>query len=113
YFDILMVILPCTKGKNPMKFTIFLLAVSLFWIGCNKRVELVNNPSTEFIQYLIRQGQHYCDNNSFRKVSVSEMKFIVRFDSTAIYQTISAENQYDINKLFGFSDNNKDHHSFS
>ena len=39
--------------------------------------------------------------------------FLARFDSTAIYQTQSIENQYDINKLYGFSDNNSDHHQYS
>ena len=41
------------------------------------------------------------------------MKFTVRFDSSAIYQTTDRENQYDINKLYGFSDNNMDHHQYS
>jgi hypothetical protein len=38
---------------------------------------------------------------------------MVKFDSSAIYQTIDPSNQYDINKLFGFSDNNGPHHVFS
>jgi hypothetical protein len=41
------------------------------------------------------------------------MNFVVRFDSSAIYETQLAENQYDINKLYGFSDNNTDHHQYS
>jgi hypothetical protein len=32
------------------------------------------------------------------------MKFVARFDSSAIYQTIDPVNQYDINKLYGFSE---------
>ena len=37
----------------------------------------------------------------------------MRFDSTAIYQTLWPENQYDINKLYGFADNGQDHHQYS
>jgi hypothetical protein len=66
-----------------------------------------------FIKYTIRAGKHYSDQNDFRHINYAELKFIVRFDSSAIYQTISPENQEDINKLYGFSDNNEEHHLFS
>lgn len=69
--------------------------------------------STSFIKYTIKAGQQYCDQSVFKPTNYTELKFIVRFDSTAIYQTIAPENQYDINKLYGFSDNNADHHQFS
>lgn len=39
--------------------------------------------------------------------------FTVRFDSSCIYQTRVPENQWDINKLYGFSDNNALHHQYS
>jgi hypothetical protein len=32
------------------------------------------------------------------------MKFVARFDTSAIYQTVNPVNQYDINKLYGFSE---------
>ncbi len=41
------------------------------------------------------------------------MKFTVMFDHSAIYQTVDPENQEDINKLFGFSDNDQHHQQFS
>lgn len=85
-------------------------------ISCNKGSDNLvpeNDNSKKFIQYTIRQGEHFCDQSIFRKVQYHELKFIVKFDSTAIYQTIASGNQYDINKLFGFSDNNADHHQFS
>jgi hypothetical protein len=41
------------------------------------------------------------------------MKFIVKFDSSALYQSQDPANQYDINKLYGFSDNGGDHHQYS
>jgi hypothetical protein len=69
--------------------------------------------SDTFSKYTIKKGQHYCDQSTFKSINLTELKFIVRFDSTAIYQTVAAENQYDINKLYGFSDNNADHHQFS
>lgn len=72
-----------------------------------------SNPVPDFIKYTIRQGQQYCDQNGLKTVSLSALAFVVRFDSSAIYTTKSTENQYDINKLYGFSDNNADHHSYS
>jgi hypothetical protein len=68
---------------------------------------------TSFEKYTINQGQQYCDKNAFSQIRLSELKFTVRFDSSAIYQTIHPANQFDINKLYGFSDNNALHHDFS
>lgn len=71
-------------------------------------------PSTSgFISYKIKQGEQFCDKNGLKAVETAEMKFVVKFDSSAIYQTVNPSNQYDINKLFGFSDNNGPHHLFS
>jgi hypothetical protein len=66
-----------------------------------------------FVKYTIARGQQYCDQSSYVPTVYPELKFIVKFDSSAIYQTIDPANQDDINKLFGFSDNNADHHQFS
>ncbi len=71
------------------------------------------DSSQNFIKYTINKGQQYCDQNIFKTVNYSELKFIVKFDSSAIYTTEDAGNQYDINKLYGFSDNDEDHHQFS
>ena len=73
----------------------------------------LNTSSTQFIKYIIQKGNQYCDGNGYKEVELSEMKFIVRFDSSAIYETRLTENQQDINKLYGFSDNNADHHQYS
>jgi hypothetical protein len=93
-----------------------LCATLLFWLtACNKSREVM--PSTEqpssFDHYQIRQGQHYCDRNVFINVTYQELKFIVKFDNTAIYTTVNPDNQYDINKLYGFSDNDSYHQEFS
>jgi hypothetical protein len=46
-------------------------------------------------------------------VELTQLNFTVRFDSSAIYKTNAEINQFDINKLYGFSDNNQDHHQYS
>ena len=65
------------------------------------------------IQYIIKKGDHYADQNIYRQVNLPELRFMVQFDSSAVYQTVEKENQYDINKLYGFSDNNSEHHLYS
>jgi hypothetical protein len=67
--------------------------------------ETITGHPVNFTKYLIKSGSHYCDRSRLAFFYSSEMTFIVRFDSSAIYKTVSAENQYDINKLFGFTDN--------
>ena len=87
--------------------------------SCNKTITRVidhslNSPKKgQFVEYTIRQGQHHADQNSYQQVNYDELKFVVRFDSTAIYQTAKASNQEDIDKLYGFSDNNSQHQQFS
>lgn len=71
------------------------------------------DPPVTYVQYHIARGEHYSDQSTFAPVSYKEQKFLVKFDSSAVYQTIDAANQYDINKLYGFSDNGKQHHEFS
>lgn len=62
--------------------------------------------------YIITKGGH-SSNNGFKKLSTNLMRFEVQFDSTAIYQTVNPANQADINKLYGLSDCNSDHHTNS
>ena len=70
----------------------------------SKSTSISNLTSTTFTTYLIRTGQHYCDQSTLKSVKTSEMKFVARFDSSAIYQSINPINQLDINKLYGFSE---------
>lgn len=101
-----------------MKFNILLLAVlSLFSLGsCKKAVENIkdrfgsNAPVDQFVEHNIAAGTHNTDKNGYRAVNTTEMKFVVRFDNSAVYQTVNPNNQGDINKLYGFSDNNQEHH---
>ena len=106
-----------------MKLLIFYcFALLMTCTGCKKTtVEIItettrNLPTTDkygFTQYTIKEGQHTADLSIYKPVAVSEMNFIVRFDSSAIYTTLAKENQYDINKLYGFADNASSHHQFS
>ena len=74
----------------------------------------MNTPKKgDLIEYTIPQGQHYAKQNTFQSVEYDELKFTVRFDSSAVYQTTDPKNQEDINKLYGFSDNNAEHQQFS
>ena len=102
-----------------MRLLILLLTSVVLLTSCKKAAEsiidnAISDPSrSDFQKYTIRTGQQYCDQNSYKAVDLTEMKFTVRFDSTAIYQSKDPENQKDINKLYGFADNNSDHHQFS
>jgi len=69
--------------------------------------------SDDYIKYTISKGQQYCDQSSLVVVSYSELKFTVKFDNTAVYRTTDPANQEDINKLYGFSDNNGAHQQYS
>ena len=101
-----------------MKFNTLLFAIlTIFVLGsCKKAVENIkdrfgsNAPADQFIEHNIAAGTHNTDKNSYRAVNATEMKFAVRFDNSAIYQTVNPANQADINKLYGFSDNNQEHH---
>ena len=102
-----------------MKAPILLIAAAFLLTSCSKMAETIvdkaTSPATsgQFIKYTIEKGSQYCNSSSYKVVETAEMKFTVKFDSTAIYETASPENQYDINKLYGFSDNNSDHHQYS
>src|SRR5689334_3541753 len=89
-------------------------------ILCSCSKEKVSNlisphggSSATFTKYTIRKGQNYCDGNAYTPTSYSQLNFVAKFDSTAIYSTINPDNQLDINKLYGFSDNNATHQLFS
>lgn len=78
-----------------------------------KRSTHGTTSGTLFTKYIIRAGQHSCDDNRYVQTSYSELKFIAKFDSTAVYKTLDPWNQLDINKLYGFSDNSSTHQQFS
>ena len=106
--------------KNAAVLSILVLILA----SCQKKIEeitsgsqgkndIVSTKTSEYVKYTIAKGEQYCDKNMYQAVKYQQLSFSVRFDSSAIYQTTLASNQADINKLFGFSDNNTQHHEYS
>jgi hypothetical protein len=92
--------------------------LSLFlFSSCKKIIEnaLSHGGATagQYYSYVIPQGQHYANGNNYQQVKYDQLSFAVKFDSTAIYHATNPENQEDINKLYGFSDNNANHQDYS
>ncbi|MDB5206261.1 MAG: hypothetical protein JWR72_1336 [Flavisolibacter sp.] len=96
---------------------LYVAACLIFFCSCSKESGPENlstsTPVASFKQFLIPQGAHYATENIFKPLEITELKFRVKFDSSAIYQTTDPENQYDINKLYGFADNGEQHHLYS
>ncbi len=97
------------------------VAISLITVSCSKKDSLeVLLPEkaavidkSGYATYTIAAGKHYSEDNGYRATSLRKLHFIARFDSSAVYTSGMPENQYDINKLYGFSDNNSHHHTNS
>ena len=103
-----------------MKNNLLLPVLILFTFSCCTKEKTITQkqtvatiPVTGFSKYTIKKGAQFANENAYVQSNYSELKFIVKFDSSAIYKSITAENQFDINKLYGFSDNNSGHHQFS
>lgn len=82
-------------------------------VSANLSTPLSAPRATGFVQYVIPKGEHYSLGNVFQPIDGAVLAFTVRFDSSCIYRTLLPENQWDINKLYGFSDNGGLHHQFS
>ena len=96
-----------------MRNYLLLLCVGITFCNCQKISDLTSLKYNQYNEFIIPSGQQYATHRPVKQVEVTEMKFVVKFDSSAIYKTATAVNQYDINKLYGFSDNDSDHHLFS
>ncbi|MEO5997667.1 MAG: hypothetical protein ABIN89_13085 [Chitinophagaceae bacterium] len=100
-----------------MKQCFYVLFVSFFAVFCNKQesqpvemnddLQFTDQKSTIF--YLIKKGNHYCEQNQPQLMNRNSMSAKVTFDSSAIYTSTDAGNQRDVNKLIGFSDCGNDH----
>jgi len=94
-------------------------AASLLFLCCQcSKKDVSDNlstytPNASFKQFFIPKGAHYATENKLKPVETAALKFIVKFDSSAIYHTADPKNQDDINKLYGFSDNGDQHHLYS
>lgn len=64
-------------------------------------------------KHLIPKGMHYATSSALAFWPSETMNFYLRFDSTTIYTTVDSVNQYDWNKVMGFSDCNSMHHQNS
>ncbi len=89
--------------------------------ACSKKIPLTPdenaserlNSAASFIKHSIYKGKHYSNKSGVSSLKTNNLSFKVKFDSSAIYTSLKPENQTDINKLFGFSDNNAAHHQYS
>ncbi len=104
---ILFSLASCTKSVDKITSNITANNIS------SKGSDITATASNQFIQYTILKGQQYCDKSTYQAIKYDQLSFIVKFDSSAIYQTSSKDNQGDINKLYGFSDNNAQHQQYS
>ncbi len=101
-----------------MKNLSILAAICLLFTftSCKKAIESIkdrvgaNAPTNVFVDHYIAKGQNNSDHSGYKPVNATEMKFSVKFDNSAMYKNVIADNQQDINKLYGFSDNNQEHH---
>lgn len=66
-----------------------------------------------FTEYIINKGDHYSNHLITKAINTDEFNFIAKFDSSAIYQNVDTLNQADINKLYGFTEDNlsNDHYN--
>ncbi len=88
------------------------VAIILLFCNCSKSPDIIFENSTltrldlsnYFTLFTIRSGQQFTDGNVYKPIETEELKFSVKFDSSAIYQSFLSINQYDINKLYGFSE---------
>ena len=99
---------------------LMVLFISTFFLCCKKNntqpSSTIPTTPTVLTTYTIYQGHFYADgydSTHFVRITTDDLKFTAKFDSSAIYSTFFATDQLDVNKLYGFSDNNTDHHSFS
>ena len=102
--------------KNSFVKYIFYCVTLLVLSSCHKSFEEItipDQPGSAFDHYFIPKGQHYSQQSIYTPVEYNELRFTVKFDSSAVYTTLDPNNQYDINKLYGFSDNGTVHHEFS
>lgn len=93
-----------------LRFSIVLLLI------CCKKQNAVNTQTSAFITYTIPKSAHYAlgyNSTHLELIRANHLHFTAIFDSSAIYSTTDENNQKDVNKLYGFSDNQASHHLFS
>ncbi|MDQ3191186.1 MAG: hypothetical protein M3Q58_06310 [Bacteroidota bacterium] len=89
---------------------ILAFAFVFVFTACNK--DEILRKKDDFVTYTIPAGEHR-SVSSVKLYKGNELNFNILFDSTAIYTTLDPVNQHSINKLYGFSDCNSNHHDNS
>jgi hypothetical protein len=99
-----------------MKRSFYTLLLSFFAIFCrHQESQPVVNNNDQFpdqrtsILYIIKSGNHYSEQNKPQVMIRNSMSARITFDSSAMYTSVDANNQADVNKLMGFSDCGNDH----
>ncbi len=99
----------------PMKRSFYISLLSFLAVCCSpdSRPVIENNnqyPDQKTTTlYTIKSGNHYSEQNLPQVMNRNSMSAMVTFDSSAIYTSVDANNQADVNKLMGFSDCGGDH----
>lgn len=93
---------------------IVIVCAGFFFYSCEKDAVVTapaENPllDTKRTEYLIKQGNHFCEQNGPELMIDPVIRATVTFDSSAVYNSQDAVNQDDVNKLIGFSDCNTNH----
>lgn len=86
--------------------------MGLVFIACGKtqvQPTIAASDKIVFQDYLIKKGNNFCEQAGLTVLYTDAIKAQVIFDSSAIYTSVLAENQGDINKLIGFSDCASEH----
>jgi hypothetical protein len=84
-----------------------LLTLFLVLVSCKKET-----VDLGFRTYIIPEGAH-SSGNYFNHPTNSKINFDFILDESAIYTTEIPENQYDVNKIYGFSDFGARHQKYS
>ena len=103
---------------NMQKSVVSGILCCLVIFACSKQEAIVKqdaDPSIPrgYTKYFIAKGQHYSDQSAQVFLNAPSIKCDVIFDSSAIYQNKEVNNQFDVNKLIGFSDCGAGHHENS
>lgn len=97
-----------------MKYTNYSLVVSWLWLAaCHSPPATLVQPVDSTINYLIKAGNHYCQQSRLEYTTKSKLVFLATFNESATYKTADPAKQSDINKLYGFSDCNSSHQTNS
>jgi hypothetical protein len=89
---------------------LFFIILIILLISCKKEID--NLIGHRWIKYTIEEGEH-SSTVQIAPFHGTQIKFKVIFNETAKYTSVDPINQWDVNKLFGFSDCNSQHHENS